>query len=82
MLLTDGITSAQRAERKRRQQEFMTEFIGGKQKRARRLPTIEGLPEAEFIRRNADPAWLVQNELWKTSTRPNVHRKMIMTTPA
>lgn len=70
------LTAAQRAERKRRKAEFMTVFIGGKQKRVRRPPTIEGLPVDEFIRRNADPIWLVQNEMWEyldppdTSTEP------------
>jgi hypothetical protein len=56
------LTAAQRVARKRRQPAFMTVFIGGKQKRVRRPPTIEGLPVDEFIRRNADPIWLVQNE--------------------
>ncbi len=64
------LTAAQRAERKRRKQEFMTIFIGGKQKRVRRPPTVEGLPVDEFIRRNADPVWLVQNEMWEYLDQP------------
>jgi len=41
----------------------MTIFINGKQKRVRRPQTIEGLDVDEFIRRNADPIWLHQNEM-------------------
>ena len=26
---------------------------------------IDGLPVDEFIRRNADPIWLHQNEMWE-----------------
>ena len=58
-------TAAQRREKKRRKAEFVTIFIGGKQKRVRRPPTIEGLPVDELIRRNADPFRLHQNEMWE-----------------
>ena len=44
---------------------YETVFIGGKQKRVKREPTVEGLPVDEFIRRNADPIWLHQNEMWE-----------------
>lgn len=40
-------------------------FINGKQKWVRRAPTIDGLPVEEFIRRNADPAWLFRNEMYE-----------------
>ena len=43
----------------------MTIFIGGKQKRVRRPPTVDGMDVDEFIRRNADPIWLLQNEMWE-----------------
>jgi hypothetical protein len=43
----------------------MTVFINGKQRRIKRPPTIEGMDAEEFIRRNADPIWLHQNELWE-----------------
>lgn len=43
----------------------MTIFIGGKQKRVKRPPTVEGMDVDEFIRRNADPIWLHQNEMWE-----------------
>ena len=39
-------------------------FINGKQKRVKRSTAIDGLPLDEFIRRNADPTWLHQNEMW------------------
>lgn len=59
------LTTAEKAEKQRRRAEFMTIFIRGKMKRVRRPPTIEGLPVEEFIRRNADPLWLHQNEMWE-----------------
>jgi len=43
----------------------MTVFVGGKMKRVRRPPTIDGMDVDEFIRRNADPVWLHQEELWE-----------------
>lgn len=60
------LTPAQKAEKRRRKAEFETIFVGGKQKRVkRREPLVEGIPVDEFIRRNADPIWLHQNELWE-----------------
>jgi hypothetical protein len=59
------LTGAQKAERARRRAEYMTIFVGGKQKRVRRPPTIDGLDPEEFIRLNADPIWLHQNERWE-----------------
>ena len=59
------LTSAERAEKKRRRREYMTIFVGGKQKRVKRPPTIDGMDVDEFIRRNADPIWLHQNEMWE-----------------
>ncbi|MGC9519231.1 MAG: hypothetical protein ACP5FP_06195 [Desulfuromonadaceae bacterium] len=58
-------TAAEKAARKRRREEYMTIFIGGKQKRIKRPPTVEGMDVDEFIRRNADPIWLHQNEMWE-----------------
>ncbi len=58
-------TAAEKAARKRRREEYMTIFIGGKQKRVRRPPTVDGVDVDEFIRRNADPIWLLQNEMWE-----------------
>ena len=59
------LTAAEKAEKKRRQKEYMTIFINGKQKRVKRPQTIDCLDMDEFIRRNADPIWLHQNELWE-----------------
>lgn len=58
------LTPEQKAEKRRRKLDFETIFVGGKQKRVKRRPLVEGLNPEEFIRRNADPTWLHQNELW------------------
>ena len=59
------LSAREKAEKKRRNKEFMFIFINGKQKRVRCPPTIDGLDVDEFIRRNADPTWLHQNEMWE-----------------
>ena len=59
------LTAAEKAAKKRRRKEHMTIFINGKQKRVKRPPTIDGMDVDEFIRRNADPIWLHQNEMWE-----------------
>ncbi len=59
------LTGREKAEKKRRRREYMTIFVNGKQKRVKRPPTIDGIDADEFIRRNADPIWLHQNELWE-----------------
>ena len=59
------LTGAEKAEKRRRQKEYITIFINGKQKRVKRPPTIDGIDIDEFIRRNADPIWLHQNEMWE-----------------
>lgn len=43
----------------------MTIFVHGKQKRVPRPSKIDWMDVDEFIRRNADPIWLVQNEMWE-----------------
>lgn len=61
-----GKAAARRAEKeKRRCREYMTIFINGKQKRVKCPPTIDGIPVDEFIRLNADPIWLWQNEMYE-----------------
>ena len=55
----------QKAAKKKRQKEYMTIFVNGKQKRGKRPPTIDGMDADEFITRNADPIWLHQNEMWE-----------------
>jgi hypothetical protein len=62
------LTAAEKRKKKRRQKEYMTIFIKGKQKRIKRPPNIYGMDEDEFIRRNADPIWLRQNEMWEYMT--------------
>jgi len=59
------LTRAEKAEKARRKAEFMTVFVNGKQKRVRRPALIEGMDPDEFIKRNADPIWLHQNEMWE-----------------
>ncbi len=43
----------------------MTIFMNGKQKRVKRPQLIDGIDADEFIRRNADPIWLHQAEMWE-----------------
>ncbi len=59
------LTPAQRANKRLMREKYEFIFINGKQKRVRRAPMIEGVPAEEFIRRNADPTWLVQNEMYE-----------------
>ena len=59
------LTATEKAEKRRRQKEYMTIFVNGKQRRVKRPPTVEGMDIDEFIRRNADPIWLHQNEMWE-----------------
>jgi len=58
-------TPAQKAAKKKRQKEYMTIFINGKQKKVKKSPKADGMDVDEFIRRNADPIWLHQNEMWE-----------------
>ena len=64
------LSPAQKAAKKERQKEYMTIFVRGKQKRVKRPPTIDGIDADEFIRRNADPIWLHQNEMWEYIEQP------------
>ena len=59
------LTAAEKAEKKRRREQYMTVFINEKQKRIRRPPTIDGMDVDEFIRRNADGIWLKENGMWE-----------------
>jgi hypothetical protein len=58
-----ALTPAQAAEKAARKQKFMHVFMKGKQVRVKRPATVEGIGVDEFIRRNADPIWLHQNEM-------------------
>jgi hypothetical protein len=59
------LTPAEKARKKKRQLEFMTIFINGKQKRVKRPPTIDGIDLDDFVKSNADPIWLHQNGMWE-----------------
>ena len=67
--LKKKLTTAQKRARKKakaeRQRKYMWIFMNGKQVRVKRPETIDGLDIDEFIRRNADPIWLHQNEMWE-----------------
>ena len=66
---TKRLTAAQKRARKKakqeRQRKYMWVFMNGKQVRIDRPPTIDGMDPDEFIRQNADPVWLHQNEMWE-----------------
>jgi hypothetical protein len=66
------LSPAQKAAKKKRQQEYMTVFMNGKQKRVKRPVTIDGMDVDDFIRNNADPIWLHQNEMWEYMDLPKV----------
>jgi len=59
------LTPKQKAAKKKRREEYMTIFVNGKQKSVKRPETVDGIPVDEFILRNADPIWLIQNEMWE-----------------
>jgi len=48
-----------------RQRKYMWVFMNGKQVRIERPPTFEGMETDEFLKVNADPIWLHQNEMWE-----------------
>ena len=64
------LSPAQKAAKKKRQKEYMTIFVHGKQKRVKRPLSIDGIDVDEYIRRNADPIWLHQNEMWEYIDQP------------
>lgn len=59
------LSAKEKAEKRQRRNASMTIFVNGKQKRVKRPPTIDGMDIDEFIRANADPIWLHQNEMWE-----------------
>jgi 16S rRNA U516 pseudouridylate synthase RsuA-like enzyme len=69
------LTPREKAEKKRRKRKFMTIFVNGKQKRVRRPLMIDGIPVDEFIRQNADPIWLHQNEMWELMEESNENQQ-------
>ena len=63
--LTAAQKRARKAAKVERQKKYEWVFVNGKQVRVRRAPLIDGMDPDEFIRRNADPIWLHQNEMWE-----------------
>ena len=63
------LTAAQKRAKKKakqeRQKKYMWVFMNGRQVRINRPPTIDGMDPDDFIRENADPIWLHQNEMWE-----------------
>lgn len=63
------LTTAQKSARKKakaeRQKKYKWVFMNGKQVRIKRPSTIDGMEVDEFIKQNADPIWLHQNEMWE-----------------
>jgi 16S rRNA U516 pseudouridylate synthase RsuA-like enzyme len=59
------LSAVQTVAKEKRQREYMTVFMNGKQKRVKKSVTIDGMETDEFIRNNADPIWLHQNEMWE-----------------
>jgi hypothetical protein len=58
-------TRARKEAKAERQKKYMRVLMNGKQVRVKRPPAIEGMGVDEFIRNNADPIWLHQNEMWE-----------------
>ena len=63
--LTADQKRARRKAKAERQKKYTWVFMNGKQVRIKRPPTIEGIDADEYIRQNADPIWLHQNEMWE-----------------
>ena len=63
--LTTAQKRARKAAKAERQKKYKWIFINGKQVRVKRPATIDGMSVDEFIRNNADPIWLHQNEMWE-----------------
>ncbi len=59
------LTSAQKKLKQENKKKYEYIFINGKQKRVKRHEQIQGMPVNDFIMNNADPIWLVQNEMWE-----------------
>lgn len=59
------LTPEQKKAKAERRKKYMYVFMNGKQVRVERPQTIEGMDVDDFIRENADPIWLKQNEMWE-----------------
>jgi hypothetical protein len=54
------LTKEEKAAKAKRKSEWMTIFIGGKQKSVRRPIMVDGLDPETFLERNASPIWLLE----------------------
>ena len=63
--LTPAQKRAKKKAKDERQNKYMWIFVKGKQVKIERPETIDGIDPDEFIRNNADPIWLHQNEMWE-----------------
>ncbi len=59
------LSAAEKKAKKERKKKFKWVMMNGKQVRVKRDPEIDGIPEDEWLRQNADPIWLHQNEMWE-----------------
>ncbi len=63
------LTAAQKRSRKKakeeKQKKYVWVFMNGKQVRVERPLTIEGVDVDKYIRQNADPIGLHENEMWE-----------------
>ena len=59
------LTGAEKRAKREIRKKTMIVFMHGKQVRVPRPQLIDGIPVDEFLRRNADPFWLQQNEMWE-----------------
>ena len=55
------LTPAKKLAKAESQKKYEWVFMGGKQVKVKRQPTIDEMSVDEFIQRNADPIWLHQN---------------------
>ena len=74
------LTAAQKRAKKKakaeRQKKYMWIFMNGKQVRVKRPPTIDGMGIDDYIRQNADPIWLHQNEMWEYMDQNQYHEEI------
>lgn len=59
------LSAAEKAAKAKRRLDYQTIFINGKMKRIGRPPSIDGISVDDFLRANADPIFLHQEELWE-----------------
>jgi hypothetical protein len=57
------LTPEEKLKQRERRARYMTIFINGKLKKIIRPQVIDGIPVEQFIERNADPIFLVQNDM-------------------